>query len=198
VRVYNHLYPDEVAGAVLIHASDPEAFAYEPEYMKGGMASFPPSLKRFMCMVMKPVMLDLGMLRLMGNPGSGRPEGIDYLQPEQQRELSFLSKNPEAVRGGEGCELNEGLDEVRASGDFGDRPLIVLTTSKPFRAPPGGQYEHVTAQLNEYWFHHLQPRLAALSTRGELVLEDDAEQPDAIVRAVDKVVGEVRQGQPSR
>ncbi len=31
VRVYNGLYPSEVAGAVLIHASDPDVFAHEPE-----------------------------------------------------------------------------------------------------------------------------------------------------------------------
>jgi pimeloyl-ACP methyl ester carboxylesterase len=35
VRVYKGLYPSEVAGAVLIHADDPDVFAHEPESMKG-------------------------------------------------------------------------------------------------------------------------------------------------------------------
>jgi hypothetical protein len=38
VRVYNGLYPSEVAGAVLIHADDPDIFAHEPEFMKGSLA----------------------------------------------------------------------------------------------------------------------------------------------------------------
>jgi pimeloyl-ACP methyl ester carboxylesterase len=191
VRVYNKLYPDEVAGAVLIHASDPEAFAHEPEYMKGALASLPPFLKKASCDVLGPVMLDSGLLRLMGNPGSGRPVGIEDLDRDQQRELSFLSKNPETVRGGEGCDLEKSLSEVRAAGDFGERPLVVLTSSRPFRAPDG-RYVQETVALNEYWFHQLQPRLAALSSRGELVLADDAERPEAIVHAVSKVVDEVR------
>jgi pimeloyl-ACP methyl ester carboxylesterase len=194
VRVFNKLYPDEVAGAVLIHASDPEAFAHEPEYMKGALASLPPFLKHASCNVLGPVMLNSGLLRVMGNPGSGRPEGITDLNPDQQRELSFLSKNPETARGGEGCDLEESLDEVRAAGDFGDRPLMVLTSSKPFRAPDG-RYAQETAALNDYWFHQLQPRLAGLSSRGELVLADDAERPEAILRAVSKVVVEVRAGE---
>jgi pimeloyl-ACP methyl ester carboxylesterase len=198
VRVYNKLYPNEVAGAVLIHASDPDAFAHEPEYMKGALASLPPWVKKMSCNVLGPVMLDTGLLRLMGNPGSGRPEGIENLNPDQQRELSFLSKNPETVRGGEGCDLEESLAEVRAAGDFGDRPLMVLTGSRPFRAPRGGQEVQATDALNEYWFHQLQPHLAALSTRGELVVEESAEKPDSIVRAVGKVVGEVRAEQSLR
>ena len=43
VRVYNSLYPDEVAGAVLIHADDPDVFAHEPAFMKGGLPGFRPS-----------------------------------------------------------------------------------------------------------------------------------------------------------
>ncbi len=51
IRVYNGLYPTEVAGAVLIHASDPDAFAHEPEYMKGALGSLPPLLQRIGCVV---------------------------------------------------------------------------------------------------------------------------------------------------
>jgi hypothetical protein len=166
--------------------------------MKGALASLPPWVKKMSCDVVGPVMLDTVLLRLIGNPGSGRPEGIEDLNPDQQRELSFLSKNPETVRGGEGCDLEESLAEVRAAGDFGDRPLMVLTGSRPFRAPRGGQEVQATDALNEYWFHQLQPHLAALSTRGELVVEESAEKPDSIVRAVGKVVGEVRAEQSLR
>jgi hypothetical protein len=62
VRVYNGLYPSEVAGAVLIHADDPDVFAHEPEYMKGALASLPPFLQRIGCKVLQPAMLRLGAI----------------------------------------------------------------------------------------------------------------------------------------
>jgi hypothetical protein len=142
-------------------------------------------------------MLDVGLLRLLGNPGSGQPFGGVNLNPVQKRELNFLSKNPETVLGGEACDLDENMAEVRAAGNFGDRPLIVLASSKPFKAP-SAQYEQATANFNDYWFHQLQPRLAALSTRGELVLVADPEKQDSIVRAVSNVVSEARKMQSNR
>ncbi len=192
VRVYNGLYPDEVAGAVLIEASDPDAWAHSPIYMRGALASLPPFLKELSCRVAEPILLNFGLLRLMGNPGSGVPFGMENLGSAEQRELSFLSKNPETARGGEGCDLDEIAIEVRAAGNFGDRPLIVLTSSKPWEAPLGGQYRQVTDAFNDYWFHQLQPRLAALSTRGALVLTKDAERAEPIILAVSRVITEVR------
>ena len=197
VRVYTGLYPNEVAGAVLIQATDPDVFAHSPPYMKGRLGSMPPLIKKLACDVLEPVMLDVGLLRLMGNPGSGQPYGSENLSRDQQVELSFLSKYPGTVRGGEGCNLDESMAEVRAAGDLGNRPLIVLASSRPFDAPPGGHYAQATADFNEYWFHQLQPHLAALSTRGELVLVADPAAQDAIVPAIGKVVGEVRTEQPN-
>ena len=141
VRVYNGLYPDEVAGAVLVAASDPDAFAHTPVYMKGPLASLPPFIRKFGCRVAAPLLLNIGLLRFLGNPGSGQPFGMENLRSEQRRELSFLSKNPATVRGGEGCDMEELTAEVRAAGDFGDRPLVVLASSRPFQAPPGGRYQ---------------------------------------------------------
>jgi hypothetical protein len=55
-----------------------------------------------------------------------------------------------------------------------------------------------TEAFSDYWFHQLQPRLAALSTQGELVLVTNPEGQDSIIPAVSKVVGEVRAGQLRR
>jgi pimeloyl-ACP methyl ester carboxylesterase len=193
VRLYNHLYPDEVAGALLVHPSDPDVLAHEPAYMKSALASSPPIVQKVGCKVLLPVMLHTGLLRLMGNPGSGWPYGIANLNPDQQKELKFLSTNPETAQTeGEGCVQDESMAEVRAAGNFGTRPLIILTSSKPFRAPPGGQHVRAADEANDYWFHQMLPDLAGLSTRGELVVEENAEQPDSIIRAVNRVVAEVR------
>ncbi len=197
VRVYTGLYPSEVAGAVLIHADDPDVFAHEPEFTKGGLANLPPFIQRVGCAVLRPAMLRLGLLRLMGNPGGGRPFGLanfDF-RPAQRQELLFLSNNPATAQTeGEGCVLDESMAEVRAAGSFGDRPLYVLTGSTPFRAP-SPQYARATESLNDYWFYELQPRLAALSTRGHLVIEENAERPQAIIGAIRSVITEVRGAQ---
>jgi hypothetical protein len=193
IRVFNKLYPADVAGAVLIHASDPEAFAHEPEFMKGNMASLPTMVKRMACEVIGPAVFQVGLLRLMGSPGAGRPFGLADLTPQQQQELILLSNNAQAAyAGGEACTLDESLAEVRAAGDFGSRPLYVLAGARPFRAR-GIQYAAATEALNHYWFHQLQPHLAALSTRGHLVVEENAEGPDSVIRAIRRVVSDVRQ-----
>jgi pimeloyl-ACP methyl ester carboxylesterase len=198
VRVYNGLYPKDVAGAVLIHASDPDVFTHEPEFMKGALASMPLVAQRIGCRVVAPAMLRVGLLRLMGNPGAGRPFGIATLNRDQQQELNFLSNNPGTLQTeGEGCVLDESMEEVGAAGNFGDRPLVVLAGSRPFRAP-AARYVKATEALNDYWFHQLQPRLAALSTRGRLVVEDQAEAPDSVISAVRDVVTQIRAEQPNR
>jgi pimeloyl-ACP methyl ester carboxylesterase len=196
VRVYTGLYPHDVAAAVLIHADDPDVFAHEPQFMKGSLANLPPFLQQVGCKVLQPAMLRLGLLRLMGNPGAGRPFGLANMAQAQREELIFLSNKP-GITEGEGCVLDESMAEVTNAGDFGNRPLFVLTGSAPFRAPDP-QYAQAIDALNEYWFHELQPRLAALSTRGHLVIEEHAEGPDAVLEAVRNVVTEVRAEQQRR
>ncbi len=176
----------------MIHADDPDVFDDEPEYMKGGLAMLPPFLRRAGCTVLRPAMLRFGLTRLMHNPGAGRPYGLADLEPSQRQEVAFLSNNPETMQTeGEGCGLDESMAEVRAAGTFGDRPLYVLTTSEPFRAPTP-RYAKETEAFNDYWFRELQPRLAALSTRGHLVVAPDAQTPEAIVEAVHSAVAEAR------
>jgi pimeloyl-ACP methyl ester carboxylesterase len=191
VRLYTSMFPGEVAGAVLIHPSDTDIFAHEPAYMKGAMDNLPHWVLQIECKTLQPVLLDIGVTRLMGNPGAGRPFGMNSLSAPEQRELEFLSNNPETARTeGEGCYLDEEMAEVRAAGNFGDRPLAILTSSRPFKGPL--EFDMQTRQLNQFWFHELQPRLAALSTHGKLVVTEDAESPDSIVQNVNQVVAEVR------
>jgi hypothetical protein len=193
VRVYNGLYPDEVAGAVLIHANEPDVFEHEPSYMKGNLAALPPLFRSIDCNVVRPAMIQSGAIRLMGNPGAGHPFGLENLTPPQAEELIFLSNiAATAETEGEGCRLDESLAEVRDSGNFGARPLHVLASSTPFRAP-APQYEKEAAALNDYWFHQMLPRLAALSTRGRLVVSEDAERPDSIIEAIRSVVRQIRE-----
>jgi hypothetical protein len=193
VRIYNGLYSGEVAGAVLIHADDPDVFEHEPKYMKGSLGGLPPFVQSISCRVIAPSFRRLGLLRLMGNPGSGRPFGLQTMPPQEREELLFLSNNPSTAQTeGEGCVLDESMAEVRSSGDFGDKPLAVLTGSTPFRSP-SPDFAEATEALNDYWFHQLQPRLAALSTRGRLVIGEHAQEPDSIVDAIRSVIAQLGQ-----
>lgn len=71
------------------------------------------------------------------------------------------------------------------------RDRNVRLCSGLFRSPSPRYTKEIDA-LNDYWFHELQPRLAALSTRGRLVIEEDAEKPKAVIEAVRDVVDQVR------
>jgi pimeloyl-ACP methyl ester carboxylesterase len=194
IRVYNKLYPDEVAGAVLIEASDPMMFEHgEPQYMKGGLSFLPPAATIFGCNYVVPPLVRIGLIRLLGNPGAGRPYALATLDHQQQQELLFLSNNPSTARTeGEGCVLDEGLDEVRAAGGFGSRPLVILESPHRFLPPPAPQYLAEAQSLNAYWEHQVAPHLAALSERGRYVEVQNPDASDVEASTVNDVVSEVR------
>ncbi len=198
VRAYIHLFPAEVAGVVLVDAANPDQFVYEPKFMKGLMAQAPHPLQRLGCALL-PVMSRIGLIRLLVGHGrfwSRVPP--DWMQADEWVRLQTLSYQPTAVaeEAGEECYLNENASEVRAAGGLGDRPLIVLTSGKPFQSPDPAQ-ERATAAYNELWVHQLQPELARLSNRGRQVIVPDGnfgipfETPQALVQAVRDVVEEI-------
>jgi hypothetical protein len=177
---------------VLVRGADPDYLAHEPRFMKGALDSWPGWLKTVSCRVFAPAMVRLGVVRLLGNPGAGRPYGLAWFNRDQRQELLFLSNNPATVSTeGEGCTLDESMREVRAAGDFDSKPLSVLVNSRLFQSPRP-EFTEAIQEVNRYWFGELQPRLARLSTRGKLVASDHAEEPDSIVSAVHEVVMEVR------
>jgi pimeloyl-ACP methyl ester carboxylesterase len=198
VRAYNNLFPKEVAGVVLVDAANPDQFAYEPKFMKGPVARIPRPLQRLGCALL-PVMSRIGLIRLLVQHArlwSRLPP--DWMSADDWVRLQMLSYQPTAVveETGEGCYLGENASEVRAARSLGDRPLIVLTSGKPFDAPDPAK-EKETAAFNEVWVHQLQPELARLSTRGRQVIVPDGnfgipnEAPEALVQAVREVVQEI-------
>jgi hypothetical protein len=146
-------------------------------------------------------MLEVGLLRLLGNPGAGGANTFGKLPRDQWQELNFLSTNPSIDRTeGEACSADENREEVREAGDFGSRPLVLLESSEPSHAP-SPVYKKELEAFNDYWFHQLLPRWAALSTRGRLVLTKDPAAPETVVQAVREVIAEVKTpevGRPSR
>ncbi|HLJ79231.1 MAG TPA: alpha/beta hydrolase [Acidobacteriaceae bacterium] len=197
VRVYNGRHPEEVAGAVLVEASDTDLTEHVPPRLTGRLERQPGWVQQATCRIVKPALLHVGLLRLLNNPHDGWPFGMRFLPPEEQNELAFLSITPLGeMSEGAGCSMAQSMADVRASGTFGNRPLRVLASSHRFVSSEPDLAEDME-KLNRFWFGELQPRLAALSSRGRLEVSEDAEGPAAILAAIKAVVAEVRELPPS-
>ena len=87
---------------------------------------------------------------------------------------------------------------LRAGGDLGQLPLIVLTAGN-FR--PSGAPADKHEEWNRLWVKELQPQLARLSTRGRQVVADSGhmipfEAPEAVVKAVAAVMEMIAASHP--
>jgi hypothetical protein len=190
IRLFHGLYPGEVGGAVMVNALDvdgPELAV--PDSAKGPwdrhFGSFAPRVRGTACLAF-PAMARLGVFRVAEI--FSRPRGTPAIAvpADQQAELDDLSDNPTAARGGEACDREQGMEQVRAAGDFGDQPLILLFS--PDRSFPPAWNE---AQINQ-----VQPRLAKLSSRGGFKVVDEI-TPVAIVSAVRDVMGALAAENPA-
>jgi pimeloyl-ACP methyl ester carboxylesterase len=184
IRMFNGLYPGEVGGAVLMNALDVDAaLVAVPEDAKGPWArhfgSFAPRVRGTACLAL-PTMARVGVFRLAGMFSGPRGTPALGFPPDQQAELDDLSDNPTAARGGEACNREEGMEQVRAAPDLGDRPLIVLFA--PDRSFPSAWKE---AQIDQ-----VQPRIAKLSSRGRFTLVEQI-TPATVVSAIKDVMGEL-------
>ena len=99
-----------------------------------------------------------------------------------------------------GVVLPESYDEARASGSFGDIPLIVLTAGKPldFDDPEANKQ---AAAYQQVWIHELQASLARLSTRGRQVVVPHADHGtmpvELSISAIREVVTQIRSANPT-
>jgi hypothetical protein len=93
----------------------------------------------------------------------------------------------------------ESAGEVRAAGNLGDKPLVVLTAGKsadPSQLPAGFPKKEFD-DFHEIWVNDLQVKEAQLSTRGKRIMVPDSdhmipfERPDTIVAAIREVCAAV-------
>lgn len=187
VRVFAGQYPRDVAGVVLVDSSHEDQ-----------QSRLPPSLKAEndpgkWLPVLAPWALRLGVLRLLYRLGdqpamSKLPPAVREKATFELLQEKFLHAIFDELREFAGADAAE----VRASGDLGDRPLVVLTAAKIADPKPDA------VEFHKIWVNELQPRLARLSTRGRRVMVEDSdhmipfEDPGAIVRAIRDVVDQVR------
>jgi hypothetical protein len=126
VRVFNSLYPGEVAGIVLVDAPSEDTLDRIPNLAR---RRFPISLPRHALSLVVEGLGQTGVFRLVGFSSGPRPSGFTQ---EQWAILSALQRRPKAI----GAEINEhgvGLQSVagvRASNGLGEMPFVVLTAGQ--------------------------------------------------------------------
>jgi DNA-binding transcriptional regulator YbjK len=79
------------------------------------------------------------------------------------------------------------MEQVRAAGNLGDVPLIVIASAYG-PAAPSPRERAVSAAWNKYQTEQAQPALAKLSSRGRLVLIDGVATANVITRAIHEVI----------
>ena len=178
VRLYAHLHPTEIAGMVLVDTTE-EGVILRPsfdDYVKK-LGYFAAGLQ---------VAARFGVLRLAAAFMTKGPEGLDE---NAFRALKALSVRPDFFRAmrDDPVALSRQPETLRAlsgAGSLGEIPLIVITHALPFPGP--------AAVLEDGW-REGQHRLAALSTRGELIVAEhsnhmvQSDQPDLVINAIRRV-----------
>ena len=198
VRVYNHEYPSEVVGMVLVDATHEDSMDRMAPAMRSDLTKQIARLSTYK--ILGDLAIRFGVFRLQSALSSGTEDGlprdvsaaINYLQLQPKMFDAYISELA--------CAYSACADETRASGNLGDMPLIVLTAgirdSKPVL--PEGVTRKDIDDFNDLVLHDLHVQQAHLSTRGKQVVVTDSDhmipfrRPDAVVSAVRQVYMGVR------
>ena len=185
IRLFARTYPDEAAGMVLVDTPE-EVVIFRKAYRDytGQIATMAG---------IAGLAARLGVVRLAMN-ALVHPDG--GLTPEMNRMMIAFMSRPSFYAGArdEMASLSRAQAETEKAGGFGalgDRPLVVITHTRPFPGPP--------ASLEPGW-QEGQKRLAALSTDAQLVEATksshmiQAEEPELVIDAIRRVHAAARDG----
>jgi pimeloyl-ACP methyl ester carboxylesterase len=193
VRVYNGLYPTDVAGAVLVDATHGDEATRAPAFMLGHSAPRPLWRAIWIAGQMARV---TGLLRLT-LPRVALPD--DSAKRTRELVLRALRSQPAAAATQFDASTPESYAQAERAAGFADRPLIVLTRGKVDLPTNPSAEDREWAAYESIWQHEIQPKLARLSTRGRQVIVEKSghgmheDAPEVIVEAVREVLAEVRQ-----
>jgi len=212
IRIFTARFPSEVAGVVLVDSTHPEQ--REPAMMLSPVARLPIPVRRLLCVVL-PVAERFGVIRfLMRKAPVDVPlefSSEDNAAARAIRNQRVRALEAEATQGcaatKEGAvrpDMGSGNPEVDQAatnaGTLGDRPLVVLTAGKYWKPNDPGAAQEIEA-FHKTWINQLQPDLARLSTHGKQIVVANSdhgmpqEAPEAVAKAVEDVVMQVRQPQ---
>jgi pimeloyl-ACP methyl ester carboxylesterase len=190
VRAFAHKYPVDVAGVVLVDASHPDfdkrilevlSVKAREQYISDDRL-INSELGKFLSVWM----VRLGITRLVTPKADELSQEINYLSWQTKTIKAFSSE----------IELFEkSAEQIRASGNLGDRPLIVLTAGKVDEEIYESQAD-VTA-VQKLWVEVLQKDLVKLSSKGKQIVIADSghlipqEKPEAVVSAIKEVLEQI-------
>lgn len=190
VRVYTKEYPADVVGLVLVDTSHEDQEGRMPGSLQTFMKNQSAQLE-FQRKV-APLLIFFGIARLFGGE-----ENQANLPKNFMAEINYLELQPKfiAATASEIQNFGASAAEVRAAGDLGGRPLVVLTAGKDLDAKdlPKGVEKRDMDEFRKIWVNDLQVREAHLSTRGKQVIVPDSthmipfERPDTVIGAIREV-----------
>jgi len=190
VRLFTKEYPELVAGLVLVDTSHED----QESRMPGSLETFMKNQSKQVEFQRRvaPFLIFFGIARLTA--GDGGPPNLPKSFLREVNYLQLQSKFVEAAAS-EIQNFHSSADEVRAAGNLGERPLVVLTAGKEEDAKdlPKGLDKRDLDDFRKSWMNDLQLREARLSTRGKQVIVPDSThmiplfRPDTVVAAIREV-----------
>jgi pimeloyl-ACP methyl ester carboxylesterase len=191
VRVYNGQYPNDVAGMVLVDASHEDQNDRMTPALQAFMKKSIEDLK--WQIKLAPLLIHFGIARF-SQRNQGEAPGVSK---EFGQEMLYLQRQPKFIdaSASELGSFAESANEVRAAGNLGDKPLVVLTAGKSADASqlPAGFPKKEFDDFHEVWVNDLQVKESHLSTRGKRIMVPDSthmipfERPDTIVSTIHEV-----------
>lgn len=185
IQAFTHKYPDDVAAVVLVDASHPDMDKRAQEVLSKEEAdnyrNFDKALKSDSAKFANIWANRLGITRLLTPSKDDLDDEINYLSWQTKSVNTFFE---------EFKLYDESLEKIRATGNLGDRPLIVLTAGigdNMTKSPADA------AAMQKLWIDELQKSLVALSTQGKQIIVPDSghmipiDKPEAVVSAIREV-----------
>jgi pimeloyl-ACP methyl ester carboxylesterase len=195
VRLYASQYPSDVAGLVLDDARHEDFFKrLPPSFYAADQSNY--QRAQFLNLI-----APIGLARMGGNVGLLNG-AINYLAPLPEetnaaaRAIMLYNPSHWQTSIAERDVIDTSYDQVRKATRRSDLPLIVLMADRGVEAWQTGST--VIDQATRDTWTQLQRELAALSTKGELVVVKNSghyihiDQPDAVVDAILKVIEQAR------
>lgn len=190
-RIYNSLYPDEVAGAVLVDAAHEDEPRRAPAFLLGRTA--PEYLWRPIWVAGQAARA-LGLIRLT----TPRVELPAPARRTREQTVQALRQQPAALANRMDPSGPASYAQAERAVGFGDRPVIVLTRGDAHIHPNTSAMDREWIAYEQIWMHEIQPRLARLSRLGRQVIVEHSghriheEAPEAVIAAIAEILASVR------
>ena len=192
--IYTKYFGNDVAGLVFVDASHPDQVERRKDLTSWTLANATKSLR------LPARVSRLGLVRKFAASDSAPPEPAYAVRGTAAYTSTSLAAYLKEIDA-----FDQTLAEAGTFRQLGDRPLFVLTATKPITAEDRASMNMTAAQATEYearWVQ-LQNEEASWSTRSQHQLVSESghyiqfEKPAVVIAAVRSVVDSVRKAPPS-